>query len=361
MRFAFDEEQEEFRASLAALLADRVTGSGRRDAIEAQGDDELWKTLVSEMGVPSLHVPEDQGGQGFTVLETAVVMTELGRALAPVPVLSSTLALEAALHGGAPSSVVAALASGEAVGAVAARDASELAGTGTALVAESSGGTVTISGAVLVPDGASADMIVVAARSSADATIGHYLIDARTESVQADPVASLDLTRPHARVVFTNAPAIVLDSAAAVPAVTQLARLLLAFESIGTAERALDLAVDYAKNRKQFNRAIGSFQAIKHKCANVAVEIDLAIGAAMYAAMLANDGDVEAFSAAAIANAQASEALSLAAAELLQVLGGIGFTWEHDGHLFFRRAKANEVLFGSPQQLRIDNAGTLAS
>ena len=228
-------------------------------------------------------------------------------------------------------------------------------------MAESSGGTVTISGAVLVPDGASADMIVVAARSSADATIGHYLIDARTESVQADPVASLDLTRPHARVVFTNAPAIVLDSAAAVPAVTQLARLLLAFESIGTAERALDLAVDYAKNRKQFNRAIGSFQAIKHKCANVAVEIDLAIGAAMYAAMLANDGDVEAFSAAAIANAQASEALSLAAAELLQVLGGIGFTWEHDGHLFFRRAKANEVLFGSPQQLRIDNAGTLAS
>lgn len=359
MRFAFDDEQEEFRASLAKLLADRVTGTSRRQAIDAHGDKALWHALVAEMGVPSLHVAEDHGGQGFTIIESAIVVTELGRALAPVPVLSTTLALEAAITGGAPTPIIEALAAGDVIGAVAARDDAELRGAGTTVTATVQSDVVELNGDALVPDGAHAQIFVLPARA-VDGSAAVYLVDARDGGVEATPVTSLDLTRPHARVALSGARAVALDPAV-VDAVTQLARLLLAFESIGVAERALELAVDYAKNRKQFNRAIGSFQAIKHKCADVAVEIDLAVGAAMYAAMLTNDGDAGAFSAAAIANAQASEALSRAAAELLQVLGGIGFTWEHDGHLFFRRARANEVLFGTPQQLRVDNAGALAS
>lgn len=350
MHFAFEEEQEEFRGILRGMLGDRVTSASRRESLDQGMDTQLWRLLTQEMGVPGLHVAEDDGGSGFSLLETAVVVAETGRALAVVPVVSTILALEAVLRCGsdaqrerwAPS-----LASGEIIGALGVRDTSDLVGAG---VVATGSGTVVLDGTLSVLDAGVADLLIVPARDDAG-IVRLHAVAANAPGVTVTPVASLDLTRPLAEVSFAGAPAEALPVDGVTDVIT-LARILLAFESIGVAERALDLAVDYAGTRHQFNRAIGSFQAVKHKCAEVAVEVDLAVGAAMYAAMLAVDGDPRTAAAAALANAQASEALRRSASELLQILGGIGFTWEHDGHLFYRRAKANEVLFGTPSDLR---------
>lgn len=349
MYFAFDRDQEDFRASLRSLLESRdPIARAREVAAGGEFDRVTWDRLCSEMGIPGLHVSESNGGAGFTALETAIVFEELGRSLAPVPMLSAVVAIEAVLAIGSQEQVaeyVPGLASGERIGALA-HTGGDPAESGITVAGGSLTGTLPA-----VIDGAVADLLVVPATDSSG-ELGWYLVE--TAGLGIEPQESLDLARPVASVHLDGTPAVRLaGDSSAIEHVVDVARMYLAFEMIGVAERSLEIAVDYAKTRKQFNRLIGSFQAIKHICAGMAVELDMARGPSMYAAMVLDD-DAEVFrSVSVIAKTQAAEAAKLCAGGAIQVLGGIGFTWEHDIHFYYRRAKADELLFGSISEHRM--------
>ncbi|UGQ11607.1 acyl-CoA/acyl-ACP dehydrogenase [Yinghuangia sp. ASG 101] len=363
MYFAFSQEQEEFRDSLRRLLTKRAPMTRVRAVAAADDgyDAETWRLLCRDMGLPGLHIGEEYGGGGFSYLETAVALQELGRALTPVPMAATAFACEAVLRLGTPEQrrrLLPPLARGERLGAFAVAGRRDLEPEAATVRAEAAPGA----GAVLhgtrdiVLHGDPADLLIVPAVAEAGGPVRLYAVEAGDPRVTAERQESLDLTRPVARVAFDGAPAEPLGGAeapaGALDRVIDTARTLLAFEMLGTAERCLEMAVDYAKVRHQFNRPIGSFQAIKHRCADMAVELDMAYGAAMYAAMLAGDDTADIGEPALIAKAQAAEALRLCAGGSIQVHGGIGFTWEHDAHLYFRRAKAVEALFGSIHEHR---------
>ncbi|KAA9150217.1 acyl-CoA dehydrogenase [Amycolatopsis acidicola] len=341
MYFAFTEEQEEFRASLRRLLTERAPSARVREVLDAGHDPMLWKLLVQDMGLPGLHVPEEYGGQGFGYLETAVVFQELGRALAPVPMAASTFAIEAILRCGTEEqrrSLLPGLASGERIGALAVTGARP-------------DDAVRVDGDRLhgkvnwVAHGHVADVLVVPADG------GLYVVEKGAPGLTVERVDSLDLTRPVSTLVLEGVPAQRLG-ADGVERVLDVARTLLAFEALGAAEQCLDISVEYAKTRVQFNRPIGSFQGIKHLCAEMAIEIDASLGAAMYAAMILDEDPVEFAQVATLAKAQAAETVRQCAEGMIQVHGGIGFTWEHDSHLYYRRAKAIEVWLGGVTELR---------
>src|SRR5208282_5547905 len=201
-----------------------------------------------------------------------------------------------------------------------------------------------------VLDGYTADLILVAART--DAGISIFAVDGSAPGLTRTLMETLDLTRKQARLSFTDVPARLIgadgEGSAVLARVLDLAAVGLAAEAVGGAQRCLEMSVDYAKLRVQFGRPIGSFQAIKHKCADMLLEIESAKSAAYYAAWAAADGSDELPLVASLAKAFCSEAYFHAAAENIQIHGGIGFTWEHDAHLYFKRAKSSELLFGDP-------------
>jgi alkylation response protein AidB-like acyl-CoA dehydrogenase len=179
--------------------------------------------------------------------------------------------------------------------------------------------------------------------------VGLYVVDADCPEVTVTPLSTLDMTRPQARVELASAPARPLtDDAAVIDRVMATAAIMLAAEQVGGAQRCLDMAVEYAKIRVQFGRPIGSFQAIKHKCADMLVDVESARSAAYYAASVLDDNSESPLVAAALAKAHCSSAYTRVAAENIQIHGGIGFTWEHPAHLYFKRAKTSEILFGDP-------------
>ena len=367
IQFAFTDEQEQFRSALRRFLNDKSpTTEIRRLMDTAKGyDPEVWRHLSEKLALPGIHIPEQYGGAGFGMVELCIVTEELGRALLCAPYFSTTvLAAGAILNAGTEaqkSSLLPGLASGARLATLA---VTELDGNwdprGIELVATPVADGYLLDGVKsYVVDGHVADLLVVAARAAG--TSGHqglalFTLRADSGGVERRLLESMDRTRKLARIDFHRAHADLLgnpdDGAKPLIRTLDQAAIALANEMVGGAQAMLDSAVNYAKLRVQFGRTIGSFQAIKHKCADMLLDVELAKSAAYYAAQAAAVDDPEWPAMANLAKAAASETYLRAAAECIQIHGGIGFTWDNDTHLWFKRAKSSEVFLGQPNYHR---------
>ncbi|GAB3571336.1 acyl-CoA dehydrogenase family protein [Amycolatopsis endophytica] len=314
-----------------------------RDFLERQaGDPAAWTRLATELGAVALDVPERLGGAGATFREVCVVAEELGRSLARLPWFgTSVLAVGALLagRGSARDELLARLASGSCTATVAFVDDSE----DTVAVAAGAGWRVSGS-KTLVVDGASADVLLVTARTGEGT--GLFAVDGA--GLDREPLRALDPNRELATIRFRDAPATLVEAEAepVTASVRNRAVAALACEQAGGATVALEMACAHAAQRVQFGRPIATFQAIKHRCADMAVRVEAARSASLWAAAAVADGATEAAQAAAVAALTCGEAYSWVAAENIQVHGGMGFTWEHPAHLHLRRATTSAVLFG---------------
>jgi len=359
VNLVLSEEQEELQATVRRFLADRSPMARVRELMATPdgGDRALWERMAGELGLPGLTVPEDYGGAGLGQVELSVVMEELGRALTPSPFLASAVLAASALLAtddeDAKRELLPGIAGGTTVATLAVAEAGggwDLAGVGMRAALED--GAWTLTGAkTLVPDGATADLVLVAARAGDE--LGLFAVEGGAAGLTRTGLTTLDPTRRLARLELAATPARRLvseDAAGALSHALDLAAVALAAEQLGGLQRCLDLSVDYAKNRYQFGRAIGSFQAIKHLCADMHVAMELARSAVRYAAWAADEAPDELPVAAALARAACSDAYFEVASNTIQVHGGIGFTWEHDAHLYFRRAKSSQLLLGGQRQ-----------
>jgi alkylation response protein AidB-like acyl-CoA dehydrogenase len=347
MNFDFSDEQKAFGEQLRRMLADLGSLAEARATLEGREpySAAVWRALAG-MGCQAVLVPEAHGGLGLSALDLCVAAEAIGHALAPVPSLPSIyLCAEAIrLYGSAEQQAawLPRLAEGSAIGTFAVAEGPGEITPGT-LATHFAGGR--LDGVKLpVPDGAVADVAVVLARGGD----GPVLVLAELAGVERESVPNLDPGRPVARLRFADAPAEPLGAAglAEWERLRDRAAILLAFEQIGAADRALEMARDYALERKSFGRAIGSYQAIKHKLANVYAANQIARAHAYFGAWALATDAPELPLAAAAARVAASEAFSLAAQENVQTHGGIGFTWEHDCQLFYRRARGQALVLG---------------
>jgi alkylation response protein AidB-like acyl-CoA dehydrogenase len=363
VNFAFSDEQEQLRDAVRRFLEAKSPSSEVRRLMETDEgyDPAVWDQMANELGLQSLHIPEEYGGQGFTFLELGIVMEEMGRVLLCAPFFSSVvLAAGAIMNAGTPdqqAKLLPGIASGETIATLA---FTEPKGTwdadGIEMVASGSGDSYTLSGTkMFVIDGHVADLVVVAARldgTSGEDGIAFFTVDAGASGLTRTALATMDQTRKQAKLEFENVAAAPLgEPGAGWPALAKTldqAAAMSANEMVGGAQTALDMAVEYAKVRVQFGRPIGSFQAIKHKCADMLLEVESGKSAAYYAAWAAADDNEELPVAASLAKAYCSDAYFHTTAENIQIHGGIGFTWEHDAHLYFKRAKSSQLLLGDP-------------
>lgn len=358
MNFAFSEEQEELRRIVRHFLEDKSPEIAVRElmATEKGSDDAVWNQMAEQMGLQGLIVPEEFGGSGFSYVELIVVLEEMGRALLCAPYFSTVvLAANTLIHSGDDAAKAAHLpriASGETVATLAfTEDNGRWDEAGITATASPSGSGWSIDGhKMYVLDGHAADLVLVAARTGAGVSL--FAVDGDAAGLVRTPLATMDQTRKQARLEFAGVEARLIGTdggaAAGLSKALDLIAVGLAAEQVGGAQRCLDASVDYAKNRIQFGRPIGSFQAIKHKCADMLLEVESAKSAAYYAAFAAADDSDELPVVASLAKSYCSEAYFHAAAENIQIHGGIGFTWEHPAHLYFKRAKSSELLFGDP-------------
>lgn len=330
------EEARALRDAVRALLTRRSGPEAVRAAMASPlgYDDKLWSTLCEQIGVAALAIPEHYGGAGAGLAEVCVVLAELGRTLTPAPLLgSAVLCGEALLRTGndeACERLLPGIAAGTTLAALAWSDENW-----------SPGLTASVTGldgrAHYVLDGDLADVLLAVART-AD---GIGLFEVPVEGVRRERVTTLDPTRRLAVVDFASSPARRLDADGfGLGKLLDTAVIAVAAEQVGAAARALELTVEYTKQRRQFGRPIGSFQALKHRMADVHVHVEAA-RSALYAAIV--DGDAEAVTTAKVV---CGEAFSHAAAEMVQLHGGIAITWEHDAHLYFKRAHGTALLFG---------------
>lgn len=352
-------ELDDLRETVREFLGGTSSSEAVRSvmATDAGADEKVWAQLTGELGLAGIAVPEDFGGAGAGAAELAVVFEEAGAALLCAPLLATVaMAIPAILTSGdtaAAEELVPALVDGSATATLVLNG--ELSGWNPGAVtlrARRGVGEYAISGgASLTLDGHSADLILVAART--DAGISLFAVDAGADGLHRELLAGLDRTRRYARVRFDDVPARLIgsDGAAAegLARTADLAAVMLAAEQLGGAQRCLDTAVAYAKERIQFGRAIGSFQAIKHRCADMLVQVEGARSAVVHAAAVADTDELPI--AAAVAKLTASEAFLHAALDNMKVHGGIGFTWEHDAHLYVRRAKSTALMWGEPDHL----------
>jgi len=367
MQFAFTDEQEQFRAVVRKFLADKspTTEVRRLMATEAGFDPAVWRQLADDLALTGIHIPESFGGSGFGPVELGIAMEEQGRALLCAPFFSSCVLAAGAIGNGGTEEQKAALlpdiASGRVRAALAVTEPNgrwDAAGVGT--TAKKSGRSWLLNGVKsFVVDGNTADSLVVVAREAGvvgEVGLSLFVVAASGVGVARNALATMDATRKQAKVAFVDAPAELLGSAgagaAALARTLDHAAIALANEMVGGAQQLLESAVAYAQMRVQFGRPIGSFQAIKHKCADMLLEVELAKSAAYYAAQAAAEDDPQTPALASLAKASAAEAYMRAAANCIQIHGGIGFTWENDTHLWFKRAKSSEVLLGDPNYHR---------
>ncbi|WP_328845242.1 acyl-CoA dehydrogenase family protein [Streptomyces sp. NBC_00258] len=387
MDATFTAEQDEIRRTLRELLLKRCGPEEVRTAVQTEGgyDSSLWETLAQQLGLPGLAFPEAYGGVGCSVTELALASEELGRSLAPSPLLA-TAVLSAPLLVALGSeeqraALLPRIASGELTAALAVSGASlttalgltgdnrgDWAGGGRAggvQARQTDGGWRLYGQADQVLDGHSADLLVVAAHAGGFARSRTLLFLVRdplggegSGSAGATRVrlTSLDETRSQARIQLRDVEAELLggesesaDVAGVLAAVGDSAAAVLAAEAVGAADRVLERTVEYVKQREQFGRAIGSFQAVKHRLADLYVQVQAARSAAYYAAWATAVGEER---VGGLALAQALEALRITSSEAVQLHGGIGFTWEHEAHLYFKRAAGDEMLFGPVHRLR---------
>jgi alkylation response protein AidB-like acyl-CoA dehydrogenase len=358
MNFGFTEEQEELRKMVRRFLEEKSpeTEVRRLMATEEGYDPAVWAQMASELALQGLGIPESYGGQGFGPVELYVVFEEMGAALLCAPYFSSVaLAANALMRVGTEadqSAYLPGIASGETIATLALTDDAggwDLAQTSTTAAPEGDGWTV--SGVRnYVTDGVLASLILVPAMTAAGLSLFAVAGDAR--GLVREGLPTMDQTRKQARLTLSDVPATLIgvDGGAleGLTTAVQVACAMLAAEQVGGAQRVLDNSVEYAKNRIQFGRPIGSFQAIKHKCADMLLEVESAKSAAYYAAWAAQELNDELAVAASLAKSFCSEAYFHCAAENIQIHGGIGFTWEHHAHLYFKRAKSAELMLGDP-------------
>jgi alkylation response protein AidB-like acyl-CoA dehydrogenase len=358
MNFAFSEEQEELRRIVRQFLEAKSSEAEVRQLMETtEGyDPAVWGQMANELGLQSLIIPEEHGGQGFGYVELTVVLEEMGRSLLCAPYFSTVvLAGNTLLHSGddaAKKEYLPGIASGETVATLAFTEPSgRWDEDGITMEATKSGDGYTLTGTkMFVLDGHTADLVLVAARTENGVSL--FAVDGNASGLTRTPLATMDQTRKQAKLEFEGTPAKIVGTEGAgwttLDRVLDLAAVALAAEQVGGAQKVLEMAVEYAKVRVQFGRPIGSFQAIKHKCADMLLEVESAKSAAYYAGWCASELNEELPSVACLAKAYCSEAYFHATAENIQIHGGIGFTWEHPAHLYFKRAKSSELLFGDP-------------
>jgi alkylation response protein AidB-like acyl-CoA dehydrogenase len=322
-------------------------------------DPAVWSQMAGELGLQSIHIPEEYGGQGFTFVELAIVLEEMGRFLLCAPYFSSVvLAADAIMNAGSDADkkeLLPGIASGETIATLAFTEPSgKWDASGIEMVASGSGDSYTLNGTkMFVLDGHTANLVVVAARtegSSGEDGISLFAVEGDASGLTRTALSTMDQTRKQAKLEFDGVPARPIGApGSAWPAFSKTldqAAVGLANEMVGGAQMVLEMSVEYAKVRVQFGRPIGSFQAIKHKCADMLLEVESGKSAAYYAAWAAAEDNDELPVAASLAKAYCSDAYFHAAAENIQIHGGIGFTWEHDAHLYFKRAKSSEILLG---------------
>jgi alkylation response protein AidB-like acyl-CoA dehydrogenase len=358
MNFAFSEEQDELRRAVHRFLQEKSPETEVRRLMETEEgyDPAVWSQMADQLGLQSLTIPEAYGGSGFSYVELIVVLEEMGNALLCAPYFSTVaLAANALLTSGdesAMTDLLPGLASGETIGTLAiTEDNGRWDFDGIGLEATSSGDGWVLNGhKSFVIDGHTANLIMVAGRSAAGLSL--FAVSDDASGLTRTLLPTMDQTRKQARLEFSNTPARLVGTdggaAAGLTKTLDLAVVALAAEQVGGAQHCLDSSVEYAKTRIQFGRPIGSFQAIKHKCADMLLEVESAKSAAYYAGWTAADDTDELPVVASLAKSYCSEAYFHAAAENIQIHGGIGFTWEHDAHLYFKRAKSSELLFGDP-------------
>jgi alkylation response protein AidB-like acyl-CoA dehydrogenase len=339
MSLLYSDVEEELRGSVRALLADRAAPAAvlARTESDEPVDVKLWRTLAADLGCAGLAVPENRHGAGASWRETAVVLEELGRAVAPVPFFGSAVLATAALLALDDDTVLPELAAGTKSAALAVPLSTPPRSARSVVTVDGDrlSGTVTS-----VADAVTADVLLVPAGD------GLYAVSAA--DVARTPVVSLDLTRPLCDITLTASPGRRLGSAT--PAVDQaltVGAALLAAEQLGVAEWSLRTTVAYVKSRRQFARPIGSYQAIKHRLADLWVGVSQARAVSRYAAGVVADGDSDAPVAASLAQAFCSQVAVKAAEECVQLHGGIGFTWEHPAHLYLKRAKSSAIALGT--------------
>ncbi len=367
MRFNFSDEQEEFRVFLRRFLEDKSPTTEVRRLMETdEGYDEaVWKQLSADFGLPAVHVPEEYGGQGFSYGELGIVLEEMGRALLCAPYFSSAvLATTTILNAGSEEqkrTLLPPLAAGETRAALAFTEDNGLwDSSGVGMTATAAGDGFTLDGIKsFVLDGHTADTIVVLARqpgSIGDDGLSFFTVAGDAEGLTRTLLKTADPTRKQARLAFNGVRTELLgeEGAAAAPLAKtmDLAAICLANEMVGGAERLRESALEYSLMRVQFGRAIGSFQTMKHKSADMLLEVELAKSAAYYAAAAAAEEDEDLSALACLAKASASAAYMQTAINTVQIHGGIGFTWDNDTHLWFKRAKSSEVFLGDPSYHR---------
>jgi alkylation response protein AidB-like acyl-CoA dehydrogenase len=364
----YGDTETELRAAVRSLLDDRC---GWREVLArtetAQTyDTGLWRTLAAELGCAGLLIPEASGGAGASYREAAVVAEETGRAVAPVPYLGSAVVATAALLAAGDADLLAALADGSVTAALAVPFAAAPGASGRTPTArlgppgpgQEDGGYL-LSGTVAgVADALPADVLLVPADS---VPYGLYAVRTADAGVSVTPVVSLDMTRQLADVTLDSVPARRIaagaDAEQAVAAALTAGAAVLASEQLGLAERCLEITVAYLKERHQFARPIGSFQALKHRAADLWVGVTQARAAARYAAACLAREDPDTPVAVALAKAACSDIAVRAAQECVQLHGGIGFTWEHPAHLYLKRAKSSSIGFGTADHHRASLAG----
>ena len=361
MNFAFSEEQEELRRTVRQFLEAKSPETEVRRLMEtAEGyDTSVWKQMGQELGLQGLAIPEEYGGQGFTFIELGIVLEEMGRVLLCAPYFASAvLAANAIMNAGTDeqkSALLPGIASGDTIAALAFTEPSgKWDAAGITLEATESGGKFTLSGEkMFVIDGHVADLIVVVARTAGTSGtdgISFFTVRGDAEGLTRTSLSTMDMTRKQAKLEFNNVVAEPLGApGSAWPAFSKTldqAAVALSNEMMGGAQKVLEMSVEYAKVRVQFGRPIGSFQAIKHKCADMLLEVES--GKSYYASWAAAEDNDELPVVAALSKAYCSEAYFHATAENIQIHGGIGFTWEHPAHLYFKRAKSSEIYLGDP-------------
>jgi acyl-CoA dehydrogenase len=366
MDFEFTEEQEALRTTVRRFLRERAPLTYVRTMLDDDRGttDDVWHGLAG-LGVTGLLVPEHHDGAGMGLVDAGVVLEELGRAVHPGPFLSTAVAAVSAVVAlgtdADRADLLPGLASGSTTGTLALLDPHARAGWRTPAT-RVEGGRITGT-KVLVPDAAAADLLLVVAAS--DGGLGVFAVDAQAPGVEVTPAPTVDGTRKHATVSLDGTPGRRLgsDSIDAADTLAQVVdRILIAnvVDGLGAAQSALDLAVAYAKERVQFDRPIGSFQAVQHLCADMLQSLELGRAGVYYALWAADEATpAECHRAATMAKAFAGDAFFRIGASAIQVFGGIGFTWEHDIHLFYKRLLTLQQAYGTSSEHLEELAGLI--
>ncbi len=354
----FGAEHEELRSAVRRFLERKSPESEVRRLMETTAgyDPAVWSQMADQLGLQGLIIPEQFGGSGYGYVELIVVLEEMGRALLCAPYFSSVVMaanlLMASGDDGAMKDYLPGIASGSVIATVALAEADgRWDEAGVTLRADGRGGGWTLSGEKLfVFDGVAANVVLAAACTPGGVSV--FAVEKGAVGLSASAMSTMDQTRKQASLTFDSASARLVGREGggwpAISAMLDLAVVALAAEQAGGAQKVLEMAVEYAKVRVQFGRPIGSFQAIKHKCTDMLLEIEMARSAVVYAARAVAGKDDALAETAALTLAHCSDTYVRAAAENIQIHGGMGFTWEHPAHLYYKRALSSQQLLGDP-------------